>query len=272
MSEYQYYEFQAIDRALTTKEIAILRSCSTRATITPTSFVNHYEYGSFKGDEDEWMDRYFDAFMYTANWGTNVLKLRLPAEQLPLSEVQAYAADNVLDARKKRGNVIVTFASDDETVDSNEEQSSLSSLVSIRHELLRGDRRALYLGWLAGVQNEVVDEDELEPEVPAGLRQLSATLAALVEFLRIDESLVAVASRKSAPLPPAPSRRAVTKWVKQLPAPTKDALLARIVNDDPAAASEVRQKFHSDQRPIARSAQRKPRTAGMLLEAAHGSR
>jgi len=55
-------------RALTTKEIAILRSCSTRATITPTSFVNHYEHGSFKGDEDGWMDRYFDAFMYTANW------------------------------------------------------------------------------------------------------------------------------------------------------------------------------------------------------------
>lgn len=188
MSEYQYYEFQAIDRALTTKEIAVLRSCSTRATITPTSFVNHYEYGSFKGDEDAWMDRYFDAFMYTANWGTNVLKVRLPAKQLSLSEVQTYAAGNVLEARKNRGNVIVTFASDDETADSTDEQVSLSALVSLRHELLRGDRRALYLGWLAGVQSDQVDEDEVEPEVPAGLRQLSASLAALVEFLRIDES------------------------------------------------------------------------------------
>lgn len=42
MSEYQYYEFQAIDRRLTTEEMARLRSFSTRARITPTSFVNDY--------------------------------------------------------------------------------------------------------------------------------------------------------------------------------------------------------------------------------------
>jgi hypothetical protein len=44
VSEYQYYEFQAIDRALGLKEMAYLRGYSTRATITPTSFVNHYEW------------------------------------------------------------------------------------------------------------------------------------------------------------------------------------------------------------------------------------
>ena len=40
MSEYQYYEFQAIDRRLSDKEMQELRSHSTRAQITPTSFVN----------------------------------------------------------------------------------------------------------------------------------------------------------------------------------------------------------------------------------------
>ncbi len=50
MSEYQYYEFQAIDRPLTAKEMSELRSYSTRARITPTSFVNDYSWGSFKGD------------------------------------------------------------------------------------------------------------------------------------------------------------------------------------------------------------------------------
>ena len=76
MSEYQYYEFQAIDRPLTTAEMQELRSYSTRAIITATSFINHYEWGSFKGDEDAWMAKYFDAFLYLANWGTHVLKLR----------------------------------------------------------------------------------------------------------------------------------------------------------------------------------------------------
>ena len=53
MSEYQYYEFQAIDRPLTEKEMADLRSRSTRAEISPTSFVNDYSWGSFRGDEDQ---------------------------------------------------------------------------------------------------------------------------------------------------------------------------------------------------------------------------
>ncbi len=40
VSEYQYYKFQAIDRPLTEKQMEELRSYSTRATITRTSFVN----------------------------------------------------------------------------------------------------------------------------------------------------------------------------------------------------------------------------------------
>ena len=64
------------------EEIEILRGYSTRARITPTSFINDYSYGSFKGNEDEWMAKYFDAFLYVANWGTRVLMLRLPAKLL----------------------------------------------------------------------------------------------------------------------------------------------------------------------------------------------
>ena len=49
MSEYQYYEFQAIDRPLTADEMATLRQYSTRARITPTSFVNEYNWGDSAG-------------------------------------------------------------------------------------------------------------------------------------------------------------------------------------------------------------------------------
>ena len=49
MSEYQYYEFLALDRRLTADEMARLRAFSTRARITPTSFVNDYQWGDFKG-------------------------------------------------------------------------------------------------------------------------------------------------------------------------------------------------------------------------------
>ena len=45
LSEYQYYEFQAVDRPLD----KALRAYSTRARITATSFTNHYDWGDFIG-------------------------------------------------------------------------------------------------------------------------------------------------------------------------------------------------------------------------------
>jgi hypothetical protein len=41
MGEYQYYEFQAIDRPLDQAAQEALRSISSRARITATSFINH---------------------------------------------------------------------------------------------------------------------------------------------------------------------------------------------------------------------------------------
>ena len=81
MSEYQYYEFLAIDRPLTANELDELRALSTRATITPVSFTNEYNWGDFKGDPHKLMQRYFDAHVYVANWMTAIFMVRLPIEE-----------------------------------------------------------------------------------------------------------------------------------------------------------------------------------------------
>src|SRR5438105_15736304 len=78
MSEYQYYEFRTIDRPLKQREMDDLRELSTRAEITPTSFTNTYNFGNFRGRPETLMERYFDAFVYVANWGTNRLMFRIP--------------------------------------------------------------------------------------------------------------------------------------------------------------------------------------------------
>ncbi len=52
MSEYQYYEFQAVDRPLIPEQMSELRAYSSRAQITPSSFVNVYNWGDFKGNPD----------------------------------------------------------------------------------------------------------------------------------------------------------------------------------------------------------------------------
>jgi hypothetical protein len=48
MSEYQYYEFQAIDRPLDRAAQDAVRSVSSRARITATSFTNEYNWGDFE--------------------------------------------------------------------------------------------------------------------------------------------------------------------------------------------------------------------------------
>src|SRR5947199_2761633 len=90
MSEYQYYEFQAVDRPLSKREMAELRALSTRATITPTRFVNFYNWGNFRGNPSALMETYFDAFVYVANWGTHELMLRLPRRLLDPGTASRY--------------------------------------------------------------------------------------------------------------------------------------------------------------------------------------
>ncbi|MGZ8219695.1 hypothetical protein [Methylomagnum sp.] len=64
MSEYQYYEFLAIDRPLTPAQQAELRAISSRAEITSVSFVNEYSYGDFRGSPETLMRSHFDAHVY----------------------------------------------------------------------------------------------------------------------------------------------------------------------------------------------------------------
>jgi hypothetical protein len=189
----------ALDRPLIEREMRELRGCSTRATITPTRFVNHYQWGAYKGTPSAWMEKYFDAFLYLANWGTHELMLRLPRRTLDLGTARRYLKGKSASARAKGNFVVVTFCSDSEDGDDWDADGSgwLSSLVPLRADLAAGDLRALHLAWLLSVQAGVLYEDAPEPPVPAGLHQLTAPLKAFVDFLRIDEDLLATAAERS---------------------------------------------------------------------------
>jgi hypothetical protein len=244
MSEYQYYEFQAIDRPLTEQQMGELRSRSTRARITATSFVNEYSWGSFKGNADEWMEKYFDAFLYLANWGTHVVKLRLPTHLLDVGTARQYCHESA-SVREKSGKIILTFVSEEEGGDWVEADGQLSSLISVRSELARGDLRALYLGWLLCVQKGELDNDEIEPPVPAGLGQLSASLSSFADFLQIDTDLIdAAAAASPLLLETEPKTAEIHEWVAKLPAAEKDDLLARLImGNDGALGNELVQRI-----------------------------
>lgn len=66
-------------------------------------------------------------------------------------------------------------------------------LAPLRDELLRGDLRPLYLGWLAGAAGSELADGALEPEVPPSLSALSPPQQALVEFLEVDPDMLTAA-------------------------------------------------------------------------------
>src|ERR1017187_10823305 len=103
--------------------------------------------------------------------------------------------------------------------------------MSLRPDPPRGDVRCLYLGWLLCGQDEESSGDALEPPVPAGLRELSAPLDSLIEFLGIDEDLVEVAAAASVPLKAGPSRKELAAWIQNVSEKDKDDLLVAALSD-----------------------------------------
>lgn len=267
MSEYQYYEFAAVDRPLDARDLEVLRGLSTRAHITPTSFVNSYEWGSFKGDPRRLVERYFDAFLYLANWGTRELIMRLPGRLVDPDLVQRYCSGDAVSAWTTGEHVVVAAVSEDDEGDFGwGGEGVLASLLPVRAELLADDMRALYLLWLLRVQVGDVEENEVEPPVPPALNAPTGSQAALVQFLRIDRDLVEVAAEES---PPGHDERVdVARWVAGLPAEERDALLVGLLQgDDPLLRAATLRRAAPGRRDRAGA-----RTAAKLLDQAAAQR
>jgi hypothetical protein len=267
MSEYQYYEFRAIDRPLNDQEMASLRAISGRAHITSASFVNVYNYGDFRGNPEALMEKVFDAFLYVANWGTHSLMLRLPKRTLGSRECAPFRAGENLRVWCKGEHTILCLSIHEAETGWEEGEGWLDSLLPIRAELLRDDLRALYLGWLVGVQSETVDNDVPEPPVPAGLRDLSPALRSLVQFLDIDTDLLEAAAELSVDLELAPPpSEMLSSWIATLPEQEKNGLLFRIaLGNDPHVGIELIRRFQEECPNAALTMSPGSRTAGELL-------
>jgi hypothetical protein len=283
VSEYQYYEFRALDRRLTSEQQQRLRSLSSRAEISATRFTNEYSYGDFRGDPGRLLEEYFDAYLYAANWGTRELAFRLPRALLDAQTAQRYCAEEHRAwVTQTAEHVIVRFRwDDDEGDDWIEGDGLLDPLLAARGELATGDLRLLYLGWLLKVQLGELDEDdeddedladEAEPPVPAGLRELSDSLASVAQFLKIDDDLIAVAAKASAPLASV-GDDGIADWVTALSASEKDKFLTMVAEGEGARVEALLvRRFRRESRPAGTTAASTGRTAVELLAAAEARR
>ncbi|MGD9065342.1 MAG: hypothetical protein PVI42_14550, partial [Desulfobacterales bacterium] len=212
--------------------------------ITPTSFVNEYNYGDFKGNPLKLVEKYFDAFLYVANWGTRWLMLRVPRNLVDVDLVKKYCTGDSAVIHEKEDLLIFEFTSETDDYEWEEGEGWLSALISLRADILHGDYRSLYLVWLFCVQMEEMEDDELEPAVPPNLTELNAPLKSFVDFMRIDTDLIAVAVENSSSEDRQTDPKALKTWIHNLPAKEKDDILFRLVEaPSPHLGAELKQRF-----------------------------
>jgi hypothetical protein len=150
-----------------------------------------------------------------------------------------------------------------------ETEGRLSSMISIRSELARGDVRALYLGWLLRLQSGELGDDDLEPAVPSGLGELSRAQQAMAEFLRIDEALLATAAVHSPPVIRRTLKRAdLDRRVHELPLKEKEKALADYIAGKPSALQRLQDAVLGSTTSGSGGGSAPRRTAGELIRAA----
>ena len=258
MSEYQLYEFLALDRPLSAEDLAYVRTLSSRVQPTPTQATFTYSYSSFPGDPLKLLAKHYDVMLYLANWGSKQLAFRFPKAAIDLQALQPYTFGVEEIEQTTVGQYIILNIAFHENDDMGwiDDEGQIASLAPLRDDILRGDLRALYLAWLAAAsrsagtgdeaeawddaeEDAAVDGDDLiEPPVPPGLGQLSAPLQAFVEFFDIDQDLVGAAATAS------PALKATTepieRWVPLLPELERNSLLVRAARGEPIGAELLR--------------------------------
>lgn len=202
MSEYQYYEFVAVDGPISDEGLRYAQSCSTRAQVSRLHWRNVYHFGSFKGSVDQLL-QYYDAHFYIANWGSVCFALSFPKGTLHMESIEPYVSEasgyeNSLTVSSAGEREIVSWERHEEGKwDWTEGEGIIDCLVGIREELLRGDYRALFIGWLGGFYPEEwqdsVDTESKLPPIPANLGELSVSEKEMLNHFTVDVDVLSVA-------------------------------------------------------------------------------
>lgn len=235
MSEYQYYEFQALDRPLTASEQAYISSLSSRVQLSATNAIFTYSYGDFRGEPKEVLEKCFDIMLYMANWGTRQLMFRFPKTVVAPSVFEPYCLPNKITVSSSKNYVIVDISiQDEEYGDWIEGEGWLAKLVQLRDDILQGDYRVLYLAWLKAASiaiEEGEDEKDLvEPTVPANLKKLPDAIGTFIELFDIDQDLIASASQVS--IDKKENTEPIKEWITALSSEEKDYFLLKLATGE----------------------------------------
>ena len=280
MSEYQYYEFQAIDRPLTPEEQRVVARLSSRVEPHPRRAVFTYSFGGgLSRRAEDLLADYYDAMLYLANWGSRQLMFRFPKSLVDLQHMQQYAIEfwsefvSAISVHIEGDHAILDIKlHEEEGLGWIEGEGWLDSLIELRDAILRRDHRVLYLAWLKGITLEYRENDDtFEPPVPPGLQMLTPALERFVELFDIDEDLIRVAAGRSGELDREMSDDDLCQAIGQLSLEERDAFLLRLAKGEPHLSLALNRRLGAF-RGASHSETDKRRTVGELFAAVEALR
>ncbi len=182
------------------------------------------------------MKKSFDAHIYYACWATRVLMLRVPAKCVDLKRAKKYCTKNTFKIVENGADAIFCFNCRQEAGDGWwDEDGETKQLITLRDDILGGDYRCLYLAWLARKHDDNYreEDDNVEPPIPARLRNLTEPLEMFVKFMCLEDADLEEAAKKSGDdEPKPPTAKELKEWIAALPEKVKHDTLFSLLQGD----------------------------------------
>jgi len=195
VSEFQYYEFQSINRRLTADDRDYLKTLSSRVRLETHTARFVYSYGDFRGDPLVPLDRCFDMMYYIANYGVRQLAFRLPKGAIDPEALSPYqiSQTDAIEVKLTEKSLILNIKLADQEFCTgwiDDEQDALSPLLPLYDDLCNGDFRLVYLAsrrllTCEGSYDPETDKP-LDVAMPKGLDNPSPALKNFIDFFEID--------------------------------------------------------------------------------------
>ena len=226
MSEYQYYKFERLDGDLDAKARQALRSISSRAEISATSFQVYYTYSDLKAEPFELMLKYFDIGFYYADWGSIDAYIKLPTGTIP-EALLGFSSDGLHVHENDEWQLLIFSLEEyDEYFDDEHADDFFQHLSALRSGLMQGDWRLVYFMWLKAF--DFNDEVDQVPLIQFDFEHISEEVQAFATLYDIPLALVKALAMV---LNEQPSHQAkqtefqFDEWLHNLPEAEKDTLL-----------------------------------------------
>ena len=248
VSEYQCYQWKTVGRRLSPKERGEISDLSSHIAVRADSAEVTYHWGDFKHDPVSVLERYFDLFLYEANWGTQRVAFRFDADTVEAEDLRAFAAGEVITVAEKGSGVLVEAWFDENWIEpvydyyDEYEQTDwrLNAFEAIHRQLIEGDYRGLFLLWLKACELDPEEEADEPLALPRGMGNSGDEHRILADFVGVDGGVMKAAAERSDPLPGGKRQQEkLERFLAKLPAEKKEEYLQRLLTGDATAVQSA---------------------------------